>query len=119
MPSFLEYIEKFNKLPQALTMSLAAYIAFYSSNIQRREDDALVCVRPLGNEYRVQDVDWALDFFYAHKDSSDAELVHDVLSNKQMWDQDLTAIPGLEETVLKDLTMIRNEGAEKAFASVI
>ena len=119
MPSFLEYIEKFNKLPQALTMSLAAYIAFYSSNIQRREDDALVCVRPLGNEYRVQDVDWALDFFYAHKDSSDAELVHDVLSNTQMWDQDLTAIPGLEETVLKDLTMIRNEGAEKAFASVI
>lgn len=119
MPSFLEYIEKYGKLPQALTMSLAAYIAFYSSGIVRREEDALVCVRPKGNEYRVQDVDWALDFFWDHRDADDTVLVHDVLSNLQMWDQDLTLIPGLEKTVLKDLTLIRTEGAEAAYASVL
>ncbi len=119
MPSFLEYIDEFGKLPEALTMSLAAYIAFYSSNIQRREDDAVICVRPAGDEYKVQDDAWVLDFYYDHKDADDADLVHDVLSNEKMWDQDLTKIAGLEETVLKDLTLIRTEGAEAAYKSVL
>lgn len=119
MPSFLEYIEKFGKLPEALTMSLAAYIAFYSSNIQRREEDGLICVRPKGNEYKIQDDGWVLDFYYDHKDADDKTLVHDVLSNKKMWDQDLTQIEGLEEKVLKDLELIRTEGAEAAYKSVL
>ncbi|MBR2995610.1 MAG: tagaturonate reductase, partial [Lachnospiraceae bacterium] len=118
MPSFLEYIEKFGKLPEALTMSHAAYIAFYSSNIQRREEDGLICVRPKGNEYKIQDDGWVLDFYYDHKDADDKTLVHDVLSNEKMWDQDLTQIEGLEEKVLKDLELIRTEGAEAAYKSV-
>ena len=34
MPSFLAYYEKFGKIPKCLAMSLAAYIAFYSNDIQ-------------------------------------------------------------------------------------
>ena len=119
MPSFLEYIEKFGKLPQALTMSLAAYIAFYSSNIQRLEADGLVCVRPAGNEYKVQDDEWVLEFYYENKDADDAALVKAVLSNEKMWDTDLTKIEGLYDTVLADLTLIRKEGAKAAYASVL
>ncbi|MBR7058715.1 MAG: tagaturonate reductase, partial [Stomatobaculum sp.] len=119
LPSLLEYVEKFGKLPQALCMGFAAYIAFYSTDIQRREADGLICKRPAGNEYKVQDDDWALDFYYERKDADDASLVHDVLSNLQMWDQDLTKIPGLEAQVLADLKKIRTEGAEAAFKSVL
>jgi tagaturonate reductase len=119
MPSFLEYIEKFGKLPQALTMSLAAYIAFYSTGIQRREADGLICVRPAGNEYKVQDDAWVLDFYFENKDLDDAALVKAVLSNEKMWDQDLTKIEGLYDTVLADLTLIRKEGAKAAYASVL
>ena len=119
MPSFLEYIEKFGKLPQALTMSLAAYIAFYSNDIQRREDNGLVCKRPAGNEYTVMDDAWVLDFYYEHKDADIRTLVHDVLTNEKMWDQDLTQIAGLEETVVADLQLIREQGAEAAYASVL
>ena len=119
LPSLLEYVEKFGKLPQALCMGFAAYIAFYSTDIQRREADGLICKRPAGNEYKVQDDDWALDFYYERKDADDASLVHDVLSNLQMWDQDLTKIPGLEAQVLADLQKIRTEGAEAAFKSVL
>ena len=119
LPSLLEYVEKFGKLPQALCMGFAAYIAFYSTDIQRREADGLICKRPAGNEYKVQDDDWALDFYYERKDADDASLVHDVLSNLQMWDQDLTQIPGLEAQVLADLKKIRTEGAEAAYKSVL
>ena len=103
MPSFLAYIEEQKQLPKCLTMSLAAYIAFYSNDIQERTADGLICKRPAGNTYKIQDDAWALDFYYAHKDDTAAQLVHAVLTNTQMWDQDLTKIEGLEAAVLADL----------------
>ena len=118
LSSLLEYYQKFDKLPEGLCMGFAAYIAFYSTDIQRREDDALICKRPTGNEYRVCDDGWVLDFYYEHKDSDDKTLVHDVLSNKKMWDEDLTQIKGLEAKVLFDLTTIRTKGAKEAYASI-
>ena len=119
MPSFLEYIEEKGEIPTCLAMSLAAYIAFYSNDIQRREADGLICRRPKGNEYKVQDDAWALDFYFAHKDDSAEDLVHAVLTNTQMWDRDLTEIKGLEELTVKNLKMIREEGAEAAYASCL
>ena len=119
MPSFLAYIEEQKKLPKCLTMSLAAYIAFYSNDIQERTADGLICKRPAGNTYKIQDDAWALDFYYAHKDDTAAQLVHAVLTNTQMWDQDLTQISGLEAAVLADLEKIRTEGAEAAYKSCL
>ena len=119
MPSFLEYIEKEGKLPVCLTMSLAAYIAFYSTDVQELTDKGLVCKRAKGNTYTCSDDRWALEFYWNHKDDSDADLVHAVLTNEQMWDQDLTGIDGLEAAVLADLTKIRTEGAEAAYASCL
>ena len=119
MPSFLSYIEEQKQLPKCLTMSLAAYIAFYSNDIQERTADGLICKRPAGNTYKIQDDAWALDFYFAHKDDTAAELVHAVLTNTQMWDQDLTKIEGLEAAVLADLEMIRTQGAEAAYKSCL
>ena len=119
MPSFLAYIEEKGELPVCLTMSLAAYIAFYSNDIQERTEKGLVCRRSAGNEYTVSDDAWALDFYYAHKDDTPEELVHAVLTNEQMWDQDLTKIAGLEEAVVCDLKKIRSEGAKAAYASCL
>lgn len=119
MPSFLEYIEKNGKLPTCLTMSLAAYIAFYSNDVQELTDAGLVCKRPKGNTYTCSDDRWALEFYWAHKDDSAEDLVHAVLTNTQMWDQDLTAIEGLEAAVAAGLKQIRTEGAEAAFASCL
>lgn len=119
MPSFLTYIEEQKKLPKCLTMSLAAYIAFYSNDIQERTADGLICKRPAGNTYKIQDDAWALDFYYAHKDDTAAQLVKAVLTNTQMWDRDLTRIEGLEAAVLADLELIRTEGAEAAYKSCL
>ena len=45
--------------------------------------------------------------------------MHAVLTNEQMWDQDLTKIAGLEEAVVCDLKKIRSEGAKAAYASCL
>lgn len=119
MPTFLDYVAEKNALPPCLTMSLAAYIAFYSSNIQQLTDKGLVCRRPKGNEYTVSDDRWALEFFFDHKDDGIEQLVRAVLTNTQMWGRDLTAVPGLEEAVARGLRVIREQGALAAFQSCL
>ena len=119
MPSFLQYIDKNGKLPVCLTMSLAAYIAFYSNDISELTDAGLICKRPAGNTYTVSDDRWALEFYYEHRNDSEEELVRAVLGNEKMWDRDLNEIDGLTDAVIKDLKKIRTEGAEAAYESCL
>ena len=119
MPSFLEYIEAYGKLPTCLTMSFAAYIAFFSNDIQELNDAGLVCRRPAGNTYTCSDDRWALEFYWNHRNDSVEELVHAVMTNEQMWGQDLTAIEGFEAATVANLTKIRTEGALAAYASCL
>ena len=119
LPSFLEYVEEKGKLPVCLTTSLAAYIAFYSNDIQELSDKGLVCRRPKGNEYTVSDDRWALEFYWNHREDSAEDLVHAVLTNEEMWGQDLTKISGLEKAVTEKLIQIRTEGAKAAYQSCL
>ncbi len=119
MPSFLEYIEKTGKLPTCLTMSFAAYIAFFSNDIQELNDKGLVCRRDKGNDYVCSDDRWALEFYYEHRNDSAEELVHAVMTNEQMWGQDLTQVPGFEAATVANLKKIRSEGALAAYASCL
>ena len=119
LPSMQAYIEAQGRLPACLTMSLAACIAFYSSDIQGMENGRMICRRPAGNTYAVQDDAWVLDFYCARKNASAAELARDVLANTQMWDTDLTAVPGLLDAVTADLEKIRAEGARAAYAACL
>lgn len=119
LPSLAGYIEKTGTLPVCLTMSLAAYIAFYSTGVHELTDKGLVCRRANGDEYTCSDDRWALEFYWGHKEDDDAALVHAVLTNTQMWDRDLTEYAGLEAAVLAGLGKIRTEGAKAAFASCL
>ena len=119
MPSFLEYIEKTGKLPTCLTMSFAAYVAFFSNEIQELTDAGLVCRRPKGNCYTCQDDRWVLEFYYNHRNDSVEALVHAVMTNQQMWGRDLTEIPGFEAATVQNLTLIREKGAKAAYAACL
>jgi len=119
MPSFLDYVETFHKLPACMTMSFAAYIAFFSNEIQELNENGLVCRRSKGNTYTCSDDRWALEFYWNHRNDSVEELVHAVMTNEQMWGKDLTAIEGFEAATVANLTKIRTEGALAAYASCL
>ena len=119
MPSLLEYVEKNGTLPPCLTMSFAAYLAFYSNDIQALTDKGLVCRRPAGNEYTVSDDRWVLEFYHAHRDDDIPALVHAVMTNGQMWGRDLTEIPGFEAATVQNLECIRTRGAKAAYAGCL
>ena len=118
-PSLQEYLEKTGQLPACLTTSFAAYMAFYSNYIQELTDEGLVCRGPKGNTYTISDDRWVLEFYYDHKDDDAKALTHAVMTNEQMWGQDLTKIPGLEEATVANLKMIREKGAKEAYASCL
>lgn len=118
MPSFLDYIERYGKLPTCLTMSFAAYIAFYSSGVTVLDDAGLHCTRQ-GNEYVCMDDRWVLEFFYEHKGEKPETLVPAVMKNERMWGRDLTEIEGFEALVIKYLGMIMKAGAQSAYTSCL
>ena len=119
MPSFLDYVNQEKKMPSCLTVSMAAYIAFYSCDIQRREENALICRRPAGDEYAVMDDSWVLDFYMDHRADSAEALTDAVLGNTRMWGQDLREIPGFAAAVCAALKTIRQDGAKQAFAQCL
>lgn len=119
LPSFLAYVDLTGKLPACLTMSFAAYIAFFSNDIQELNDAGLVCRRAKGNVYTCSDDRPVLEFYYAHRDDSVEALVHAVMTNTRMWGQDLTAIAGFEAATVANLKKIRSEGALAAYASCL
>ena len=118
MPSLLEYAQTAGKLPPCLAMSFAAYIAFYSSDIQALTEQGLVCRRPKGNEYTVSDDRWVLEFYYSRRGVSDETLVHDVMTNEKMWGQDLTLVPGFEQAAAENLRRIRSVKEEARYAAM-
>lgn len=119
MPSFLEYVKSRGTLPACLTMSLAAYIAFYSCDVQELCDKGLVCRRPAGNTYTVSDDRWVLEFYWEHRADSAEQLTDAVLKNEKMWGASLEGVAGLRDAVSRDLELIREKGAHAAFASCL
>ncbi|MEA4934919.1 MAG: tagaturonate reductase, partial [Lawsonibacter sp.] len=119
LPSFLECIEKTGALPPCLSMSFAAYLAFFSSDVQALTEQGLVCRRPKGNEYIVSDDRWVLEFYFAHKDDSIEALAQAVLSNEKMWGQDLSAVAGFTQATVSNLHLIREQGARAAYATCL
>lgn len=117
MPSFLGYIEKEGKLPEHLTFSLAALMAFYTGTEIR--DKALIGHRD-GEEYNIMDDAAVLEFFAENSAKEAKEYTHAVLSNESFWGQDLSVLPGVEDAVAsytEDIRALGMRGAmEKIFA---
>ena len=108
LPSLKGYIRKFSDLPKGITASLAFYIAFYHG--VRLEKEGLVGKRG-ETEYLIKDDQEVLEFYNRYKDCDMEELAEPVLKNTDFWGEDLTQINGLCDEIVKDLTIIKTEGA--------
>lgn len=123
LPSIKEYINRKGKLPQALSFSLAALIAFYRGT--EIEGTSLIGKRPLGNTYEIKDDMPVLDFFKAQWSAYDEtalgaeKLVKAVLANTAFWGEDLNKIEGFTKVVSDNLYGILTKGVETALKTFI
>ena len=81
LPSLKEYIQKFGELPNCLTFSFAAYIAFYKKGDGARDDE------------------WVMEFFNEHKNDSNTQMAQAVAENERMWGEDLSKLPAFVNAV--------------------
>ena len=113
LPSLVQHIEKYNKVPERLSFALAALIHFYHGT--ELEDGKLAAYRE-GEKYLIRDDQAALKYFaeiwsrYEAEEIEMAELAENVLANQDFWDRDLNLLPGLKDSLISNLKMIAKEG---------
>lgn len=115
MPSFLGYLQNNGKLPERLTFSLAALMAFYTGCEIR--DNALIGHRG-EEEYRIMDDQTVLEFFRNNSGKSSEEFTKNFLGREDFFGQDLNKIPGLTHAVSCYLDDIRTNGMRAALCRI-
>lgn len=112
LPTLLNYYESHQMLPQKIVFSLAAMIAYFKGEAN-------------GEEYKVQDDQWIVDFYkqaWAECDGrpiSIQKLVEKVLSLEKVWKRNLNEVPNLTISVTCYLFLIEQVGMKKAVKAVL
>lgn len=111
--TLIDYVNLKIKLPDVICFSLAALINFYNVS---NNGGKFVSNRG-GNDYEVKDSQDVLNFFLnAHKSG---DVVKAVLENKNLWNTELTKIPGLYDKVNSYYRDIMSCGVRKAMEKVV
>lgn len=122
LPSLVQHIEKLDKVPERLSFALAALVNFYHGT--ELEEGKLAAFRD-GEKYLIRDDQEALEYFadiwskYEAEEITLAELGEDVLANENFWDRDLNELPGLTDSLISNLNMIKKEGMKASLEKLI
>jgi tagaturonate reductase len=114
LPSLTRYVELRNAVPPALAFSLAALIVFYRGT---PDGSGKFHGTRNGEPYEINDSPEHLQFFreqWSRNGSDIPVLSRCVLSNRKMWDADLSKIPGLVEKVSSCVGAIIEKGMQPA-----
>jgi tagaturonate reductase len=118
LPTVRDYAAARGKAPPCLAFSLAALLRFYDG--KPGADGELTGERP-GGTYPIRDNAEVLAIlssaFRAHPDAAAAVPV--LLRDVRLWQEDLTAIPGLASQVAHALSRIRAVGVKAAMAELL
>ncbi len=109
LPTLLDYLKLYGKLPKVLAFSLSALIAFY------RNENGIGSGRI--NVYPVNDTEGIAAWFEEQWKQYAAEpgiLVKNVLGRTDFWGMDLNEVPGLTETTEQNLKNILADGIRLA-----
>lgn len=122
LPSLLQYHDKFNKFPDELLFSFAAYIYIYKPI--RTADNHLYGLRN-GQEYELTDDKininkleqaWKL---YANSESTARQTAVAIVNDASLWDTDFSVFPEVAETVGSYLYQIDTKGCKAAMKNLL
>ena len=111
VPTIRRYVERYERVPASMAFGLAAFLVFMRGEVQEaaRARGARVPPDDQGDALRAH---WAA--VGGREPSSLRRFVGSVLRESSLWGTDLTALPGLEEAVARELIRIEEQGAREA-----
>lgn len=117
LPSLKEFYYRHdgNVLPECLSASLAFLLDFYWMDILGKEGRKLLCRRPDGREYYVNDDEYVVNRFYNIRNIEITHMVSEILGDEMLWNCNLLEFKGLKEAVSENLSIIKNNGEMELF----
>jgi tagaturonate reductase len=115
VPSLLNYYTVGGAVPEFMSLGFAAYILFMRS--QKNTEGRYTGVFN-NKEYTVYD-DKASLYSERWKTLRVENLVHEILKDESLWDNDLSILAGFENAVLKNLQLLMQQGAAITIDKII
>lgn len=114
LPSLLKYYEMKNQVPDVLSFSLAALIAYYKGYCEIENKNKKILGRKLVDE------NYVLKFFDELKTQNNCdEAVKTILSNENLWDTDLNKVDNLTKKVCYYYRSISRVGMKSAIKKMM
>lgn len=104
LPVLKKHYELFNSPPATITKGLAAYL-FLMSKLRKTDSGFAIEVKGVEHDYKDEKAALLFDIYAG---TAQDQLAQSVLSNAQLWGEDLTALPQLAEAVQRYLNEMLN-----------
>jgi tagaturonate reductase len=104
VPIMLNYFDRFGKTPAYIALGFAAHILFMKSE---KNADGNYYGMVNGKNYLIQDSNAD---YYAEKWKKPQTIVKTILSNTDLWGNDLSTLPGFMEAVTVKLKLLEEKG---------
>jgi tagaturonate reductase len=106
IPILLTHYKRTNNVPYFISLGFAAYILFMDSK-KNKQGEYVGNIN--GREYVINDVKASFLFDHWQK-GNPAKVVSSILSDKNLWEYDLTTLAHFEQNVLTFLELLRTKG---------
>ncbi len=112
IPTLKKYVNRFNKIPKHIAFGFASYLLF-TKPVEIKDGKYYGEVN--GRKYFIND-DKASYFYEIWKEENIHKVVYAVISNEELWQEDLSNISGFAESVENYLNLFITEGPAKMLA---
>ncbi|PJJ83091.1 tagaturonate reductase [Mucilaginibacter auburnensis] len=104
LPVLKKHYQLFNAPPAAITKGIAAYL-FLMSQLRKTDNGFAIEIKGVEYDYKDEKADVIFEIYNA---TAHDDLAQSILSNTQLWGEDLTALPQLAEAVQQNLNGMLN-----------
>lgn len=105
IPTIIEWYKRTNKAPKSMALGFAAYLYFLRSDINEHGHLYRNCY---GKQIKIDDL-WATRINEYWKQSTLEASVHSILSDKELWNVDLTGFKDFEQSIIDNIRKLQTQ----------
>ena len=114
LPLLLSHYKQKKSPPELIALGFAGYLLF-TKPVKKQNEKYYGILN--GQEYPIQD-EFAASFMKRWNNFAASDFVKEVLSDVEMWGENLLGLPGFYESVLEKLNLLMSNGAIQAMQTV-